>query len=149
MKKVALFISLFICVTTYSQVAKSSVEIYSTPFKTIITDSITTDSTYWFSVRGDIPANAVVDYTYLSGSTATVDIYKGYLRNDSIYYVTIDGLVSTDLPMTLDLTANLRTSEADTMNVWGVIMDYWLAEYLGVKITTNGETGPVNIIIAR
>ena len=152
MKKVVISIFLVLIVAVgYSQISVDSVEIITDPYLLFDASNISDDTTHWFKVQGKTPLKVMVDFTYLSNSTTTLNIFTAENRSDSLHYVTVDGYIAANLPVTLSKATYYDTSESDTINIFGVYQDYWIDDYVGVKIDppVGGTTGTYSVLIKR
>jgi hypothetical protein len=150
MKKIALLLLLTISFVCYSQIPLTDITIYNTDFESFDISKIADDSTYWFRIRGKSPIEITIDFTDFSGDTATVDFFKGWIRNDSVYFNSIDGLISgVSLPLTLVKATYLRTSEGDSTNEFTFQENKWNADLVGFKLDPNSQTGTFKPILQR
>lgn len=150
MKKVAIiFFGIILSLSIKAQLLTSTQTIHNTVYKEFDISKIADDTTYWFRVRGKTSINITFDFTDVSGDAAVLNIYKGSVIGDSIYYNSIDGLIETPLPLTLVKATYQKTAESDTMNTWGVMEDQWNADLVGVWVDPNSMTGIFGVIIER
>jgi len=152
MKKVAIIILLALStVLSYSQTALSDAgTINKVNFLRFDIGSVDADTVLWFRVKGNQPIDLTVDFTGVSADSVLLDVYKGTVREDTIYHTSLGSAYSLDLPMYL-VKANSRSIvEADTMASVSVISDYWTGLLLGVYLNPEDDvTGEVVIIIDR
>lgn len=151
MKKVAILL-FFITITWFlkAQVAYDDITVYNKNYTSLDVSKIADDSTYWFRIRGNIPIDIGIDFTNFSNDSCTVDFYMGYVKEDSVFYNSIDLLNSFDFPITMVKARYQNTVESDTMSCIIVEPYFWMADLIGVKLNpTAGTTGNAKIFINR
>ena len=154
MKKVViLFVSLLFGMILNAQIAYSDIEddIQNViDYNSFDVGEIADDTVYWFDLKNDDPVLITVNFTYLSADDATLDIYKGIHKRDSVTFCSVDGLLSLTLPVTLVKAAYAKTYESVSVSSISFMQDYWTEDLLGIKLDpSDGTTGTIEVFISR
>lgn len=149
MKRVAiLLLIIFSSLPVFSQISVDDVTFQtSTDYLAWDASKIANDTVYWIMFEGNIPTEILFDFTYFNDDDAILDIYEGFIRNDSIYYNSVGNVYGISFPVTLVRATYMKTTEGDTVYNFGIDADRWNRELIGVYLDPVSVTSGNLIMI--